>query len=512
MRDRSDSTATGCASAEWVAVLSWTSFLLALRCALLGPYLLLDTDLGWHLAYGQWILDHGSLPRTDEWSWFSFGAPYQLTQWGGEVLLALSAHGGGLGMNALIAGALGLLFTLVFAAIRPWIQDRGLAACVALVVPMTVWAAPVRPVVFAWTLAAWMLFHLCRLAQRSQIAWRHVLGLGLATVAWANVHGSFVVGVLIAVLGLAGLAWRSIETPQGRDAGDWRRLFAGAGLVVLASGATPYGFGGWAAAAKVAGLQTTHYFLEWRPTVLLSSLGLPLIPVMLALLVLCWRRAALRMLLGGSLVIGFGLAATRNVPMSSVLGAAFVALAVQGSRVDRPPREQKPASWAPALVGLALAMLAWWASASFQDPGAWERAQALRYPVAIAQNLPPSVRGRLFAAQEEGGFWIRQGSGLQPMMDGRADLHGDLAYAQSLQVLGAHPGWAALLQRWQLDAIVIKKDIPLASALRRHSDWALAQDEGGFQLWLPTSADQATRTASPANEDFDPMLLLRPAR
>ena len=66
----------------WVGVGIYTLFLLA------GDHLLNDPDTYWQIAIGQWILDHGAVPRTDIYSFTMFGQPWISTQWLAQVLLA----------------------------------------------------------------------------------------------------------------------------------------------------------------------------------------------------------------------------------------------------------------------------------------------------------------------------------------------------------------------------------------------------------------------------------------
>ena len=49
-----------------------------------------DTDFYWHVTYGQWMLENRMLPPGDTFSWTFNGAPYQLTQWLGELAMGLA--------------------------------------------------------------------------------------------------------------------------------------------------------------------------------------------------------------------------------------------------------------------------------------------------------------------------------------------------------------------------------------------------------------------------------------
>jgi len=54
----------------------------------LGNRLLADPDTYWQIKIGQWILDTGSLPRTDTFSFTMSGQRWISTQWLAQVCFA----------------------------------------------------------------------------------------------------------------------------------------------------------------------------------------------------------------------------------------------------------------------------------------------------------------------------------------------------------------------------------------------------------------------------------------
>src|ERR1039457_5212 len=43
--------------------------------------LLLDGDIGWHIRTGEYILDHGAVPKTDLFTFTKPGAPWFAWEW-----------------------------------------------------------------------------------------------------------------------------------------------------------------------------------------------------------------------------------------------------------------------------------------------------------------------------------------------------------------------------------------------------------------------------------------------
>jgi hypothetical protein len=88
-RDLSD----GVLRARSAWALSWP---LALGLALFvglansGGALLGDPDSHWHIAVGNWILAHGTVPTVDSFSFTFAGQPWIAKEWLSQVLLALA--------------------------------------------------------------------------------------------------------------------------------------------------------------------------------------------------------------------------------------------------------------------------------------------------------------------------------------------------------------------------------------------------------------------------------------
>ena len=57
-----------------------------------------DGDVSWHIATGEWILDHRAIPHTDPFSFTWAGKPWVPIEWLAEVLYAgayrIAGYGG----------------------------------------------------------------------------------------------------------------------------------------------------------------------------------------------------------------------------------------------------------------------------------------------------------------------------------------------------------------------------------------------------------------------------------
>src|ERR1700733_229410 len=51
-------------------------------------WLLTDSDTGWHIRTGEWILQNGRVPTTDLFSFTTVGQPWFAWEWLSDVLMA----------------------------------------------------------------------------------------------------------------------------------------------------------------------------------------------------------------------------------------------------------------------------------------------------------------------------------------------------------------------------------------------------------------------------------------
>jgi hypothetical protein len=158
-----------------------------------------DSDLFWHLAIGRDIAAHG-IPAVDTYSWTVSGRPVLSDQWLGELLIyasyAVAAWRGIETLRALAVGA--IVAAIVWSALaeRP---HRPLIATLASLPA----AALSR---FAWTDRPELLGLLCfailvpllRAGRRGSLA--AFAACVPLLVVWANLHGSYALGLGLVVL------------------------------------------------------------------------------------------------------------------------------------------------------------------------------------------------------------------------------------------------------------------------------------------------------------------------
>jgi len=431
-----------------------------------GNPLLNDPDTYWHIAVGQWILDHGALPRVDIYSFTKAGEPWISTSWLAQVLFAKAYDWAGWsGPVVLTASASAATFALLAFYLGARIGEK--CALLASVAALTLTAGHLlaRPHVLALPV---MLAWVHGLLQASEARKAPAFLLLPLMALWANLHGGFVLGLaLIAPIALDAL-WNAQSGERRALALRWL-VFAAAALV--ASCATPYGWGSILASRKILDLgELLHLIDEWRPAdfshltplefCLLGGLGAALY----------WRLTLslprILLLLG---FIHMALSHVRNVEVLALL-APLVVMTPLAAQFALPPARAGKANVPLVLVAALAAVLAL---------SGWAVAGRSRYaPPAIASEqaaveaLKAHHAVRVLNDMAFAGFLISRD--IPVFIDGRAELYGEafaLAYDRAVE-LNDVDGFFNLLKTYDIDAVWLTPKTPAARLLDRMQGWA----------------------------------------
>jgi hypothetical protein len=216
-----------------------------------------DVDLWGHTLFGGDILHSREVPTSDPYS-FTSDTIWINHEWASELAMYASfAVSGGAGLVALRAALIALTLVIVARAVR---RDGAsadasftmLAAVVLLTYPRT---QHVRPQLFSLVAFAALVSTLMRYDQTR--SWRSLVPVPFLMLAWANLHGGFLVGVVpLGAWGLKVLADRQLPS-QERFAS-----LAMLGSAVPITLVNPYGLGLWQFLWSTVGLGRAD-ITEW---------------------------------------------------------------------------------------------------------------------------------------------------------------------------------------------------------------------------------------------------------
>jgi hypothetical protein len=382
-------------------------------CAILAfaPLIIADGDPYWHIAAGRWMIQHLTVPHVDPFSYTFAGAPWNAHEWLSEVIMgAVYRWAGWSGIYLLFGLAIGLTsFAIARALLRFMdpVPAFGFLNLALIAIVVDVQARPqflALPVLALWTGRL--------LAARDTNKAPSPTALAALMVLWANLHGSFILGlVLFAVFAAEAIA-------KGVARKQWLILSA---VILVAAMMTPEGFPGLLFPIKLMNLKSLALINEWKPLQLsfapfevwlLATLGFALI---------CDVRMPL---VTGILFLGAVYETflhKRYVDILLVIGTMILAEPFGRSLSKRratPTRQPLPL--AASLIALGILLAVGVARVALPKP---EAADYLAF-VNAASHVSPDLRARpVLNAWGFGGYMIFDGE--RPFIDGRADMYGD---------------------------------------------------------------------------------------
>ena len=425
-----------------------------------------DDDLWWTLKVGDYIRAEGDVPRTALWTIDALrDLPYVCHSW--LAALALSAVADGFGLDAVMVVPV-VIALLVFACVIWLARELGaswlLSVTVADVVlyPLTL-RMSCRAEIFGYLFFAVSLALIAGYHRTERI--RYLAALVAVALLWVNSHASFVLLLALLPVVAAGRsldAWRRAD--YRRDAfvasvfsRSTAAITATWLLVAAVSLANPYGSDLLRRILEPSQAETfTRYIQEWRPLRLTRSLppvffAIPL--VLIAAVVIGFRKLSWVSLLGAPLLIALELRAQRNVTVVAI-GAAFVlGELAAGRELGRRARDVVAGVLVSALLaanGLAAHSLGFEGRSLTRHPSELITAQGLEF-------IRDHVRGNVLNQYQLGGLLIYFGfPQLRVSIDSRADPY-PLEYYQSLRkaLYGSGAETRAFVDRYAIDHIVV---------------------------------------------------------
>jgi hypothetical protein len=206
--------------------------------------LLGDTDTGIHIKAGEVILQTHTVPKYDPFSFHSPPLPWTAYEWLSEVIMALVHWAFGLtGIVMFFAVIIASTYYFLFRMLRKTNSDIFLCTFFVFLVIVSSslhWLA--RPHVFSLALTLVYYHVLSNYQYRRQ---NQLWVLPALMLAWVNLHGGFIVGILLVIVYLGGNWIRLPWMPDGNSITSKDKVPALALALfacVLAALINPYGY------------------------------------------------------------------------------------------------------------------------------------------------------------------------------------------------------------------------------------------------------------------------------
>jgi len=447
--------------------------------------LLNDPDSQWHITVGNWILAHRAVPDVDTYSFTFTGQPWIAKEWLSQVLLAgaydIAGWGGVVALAALaFAATFALLLRLLLGDIKPILAMMFTGVAIVLTAPHML----ARPHALAMPFMVLWVAGMVRAVEerRAPNPW-----LLVCMLLWANLHGGFTFGLLIAgAFGLEALF-------TARDGGERKALFFGwlkfGVATCLVACITPYGPESILVTLRIFNLgDSLKLISEWRSPDFQNQPGQELV-LLVALYLALSRGLKLPLFVLG--LTHMFLRYARNAELLALLAPLVIApvLARQwpGVRPDweaggifnrlAPPAGHRALALSLALTATFAAGLVRFGNIAPPNDTAPNG--------ALAYVREANLKGNVFNHYGFGGFLIS--AGVPTFVDGRAELFGGefiKDYVDAANLRGKDGSFEALLERWHIDWTMLNKDAPANKLLTRLPGWRQAYTDDQATIFV----------------------------
>ena len=443
----------------------------------------LDPDIWWHLRTGEWIVEHGTVPRVDEFSSYAIGKPWVAYSWLFEVVVYTLCQAFGLvgivvyttSFSLLIAYA---LHSLVRQFTLPFTTEIALTA-VGLIAMKPLYSP--RPWLFT------VLFFIIELnliftARRTGDP-RRLLLLPPLFMIWANTHIQFSYGLF--VLGLAGiesLIDKLFHWPRHEDNSHPLPVGYLLGIVAaccVATLATPYHLLLYQTLVglilqtgqfrDIVEMQSLGFRDPWDWFVLAATLG--------AVFALGWRKNIrpfpLLLLAAGAF---FSFRARRDVWVVVTAAVAIIATACStAGRMERFSLTKLRVACVVGMIFIVIAVVGWRRDISIAH---LETVVMENYPTAATAFVKErGYSGPLYNDYNWGGFLIWRLRTIPVVMDNRGNVHGDERIERSIKTWTGQPGWESDPDLVAAHVVIAAIKMPLASLLRLDRRFELVYED-----------------------------------
>ncbi len=321
-----------------------------------------DPDLWGHVAFGRAMLAMGHLTFHDPYSYSAPGHLWLNHEWLSELLMgAIYNFGGVIGLKLMKFTCCAALIVAITISLAEVDSPPRLQVWLLLVASISI--APqiqFRPQLFSFAAWAVLLAILTKFTYRGRAPLLAVVPL---LCLWANLHGSFIIG--LAVLGIFTAMRMTTDLLGGRGPRVGMKLLAILVASTLITIVTPYGFGTWHAVAHAMVNPHTRAVINdwqslpqwmlamWRENhigVIPGSLAIAMFLTLAVSLILNPRAGDSALVAIAVLMIAAAIIAMRNLPFAVI--ATAIALARHSSPLARTIQTYPTSRFAQPIVGM----------------------------------------------------------------------------------------------------------------------------------------------------------------
>lgn len=459
-------------------------------------------DFWWHLKLGEIIVTTRSIPVVDLFSFTAGGQPFVAQNWLAEILLFLFFRMMGFEGLVLVGTSL-LLATLFFVHRISSGHVRGVRAVAAsnlLVVIGLMLCSNLRTQLFSFLFFAITYW---ALEDFRAGGWKKLAVLPVMMLGWVNMHGAFVLGLLLVITYVSIQTVSSwLEGSLRERGGSLRRAAVILLLTALATLANPSGWRVYEYVALVSHDPASRsYVREWQPPrieepEMLLAIFIPAGLVLLSMIVSRRRPEAIELVLIFGF-LAFALLSRRNTIWFSLIAGPILARQIEQiswTRVGKPGNggREPSAAFRRALNGAIVSVLI--VVSVLASPWVYPRLGNETLGTSLFEKRTPigavdfmeknQMFGRMFHSQIYGDYliwrlWPRQ----KTFIDGRVHLFPLEISDGYIKALNAFD-WEERFSGWDIEYVLLSKDVTDTRLLRR--------ELGSSDRWRKVFEDQSS--------------------
>jgi hypothetical protein len=444
-----------------------------------------DGDFWWHLKTGEYIVNSRIIPRTDFFSFTNYGKAWVAHEWLSEVVFYLIYSS--FGFNTLI-----FIFAIL-TALAFWIALRRSPAHVFIsgfAGLLGVWSVlptvGVRPRAFSLLFASIYLAILARYAQKNQS--RALWWLVPLMAVWVNLHGGFLIGLVLIGLTIIGMLLDSWVA--GEKFGLLWSKFGNLILVLLASClAACLNPQGW----RIFLFPFEIFFSpiqqrevsDWLSPNFQQPELLPLLLLILftiGAMALSPRRPRPSEILFLVATLYATLKSNRHMAIFALVAVPLLANYLQHWTESTPFRAfLSEASKRPLrvreiifVVLMLLPLIVFWSRLRMTVYGP-PKQDMVQVPLRAVDYLKQNnVAGKTFTDPNIWGGYIIWAMPSSPVyIDGRIDMYGDKFVKEHLDITRGRIEWQQPFERYKVEIAILRTGSVLSRELQSSRDWRL---------------------------------------
>ena len=445
-----------------------------------------DADFWWHLKTGEFIVTTHSIPRTDFFSFTNYGKAWVAHEWLSEAIFYLIYSHFGFNVLIVVFGCLtALAFWIAFrrSASHPLIGGAAALLGVWTVLP----TIGVRPRVFTLLLSSIYLALLARYLRRGK--GREIWWLVPLMALWVNLHGGFLIGLVLIGLTLAGLpldAWLSRE----RLMAAWPRVrllslvLVGCLLAVLLN---PQGIGIYKFPFEIfLSPVQQQAIVDWLSPDFHQGEAVPLMLLIfltIGALSLSPRRVRPSELLFFIATLYMNLKSQRHVAIFALVAVPLLADYLQlwiterskGRLFSIDATDSERGHRMALMLGVMflIPLIAFAAKLKTRVFDDW-RQDVMKVPLsAVAYLKDHQITGNTFTDPNIWGGYVIWALPKNPVyIDGRIDMYGDDFVKQYLNIIWNGADWREPFDRYGVRVVIIEPQSALSRELLASGQWS----------------------------------------